>query len=339
MSRTLLITLALLAAFASCKTDKKTESQTSATEQPAQSTSTPAFDADSAYQYITRQVAFGPRVPNTAAHVKGGDYLVAKLNQFGFAVTEQKFDAKTWDGKILKARNIIGSINPQASKRILLTSHWDSRPRSDQDTTVADRADAVLAANDGASGVGVLLELARAIQQAKQKPGVGVDLVFFDAEDWGDGEKAVGDKEPGNEFDYIGFCLGSRYWAKNPHVPGYKAYYGILLDMVGAKGATFAKEGYSMQFAPSIMNQVWQTASQLGYSQYFVDTAGGSITDDHIAPNIIAKIPMIDIIHTNLQTGGFFPAWHTNQDTMENIDRSTLKAVGQTLLQTLYNEQ
>jgi len=339
MSKTLLITLALFTALASCKNDKKTESQTNSTEQPAQSTSAPAFDADSAYQYIARQVSFGPRVPNTAAHVKGGDYLVAKLKEFGFAVIEQKFQAKTWDGKTLNARNIIGSINPQASKRIVLSSHWDSRPRSDQDTTVADRADAVLAANDGASGVGVLLELARAIQKAKQKPSVGIDLVFFDAEDWGDGEKAGGDKEPGNEFDYIGFCLGSRYWAKNPHVPGYKAYYGILLDMVGAKGATFAKEGYSMQFAPSIMNQVWQTASQLGYSQYFVDTAGGSITDDHIAPNIIAKIPMIDIIHTNLQTGGFFPAWHTNEDTMENIDRGTLKAVGQTLLQTLYNEQ
>lgn len=338
MNQPFLIALALLVALGSCKTDKKTELQTSGTEQAMQSTSAPAFDADSAYQYIARQVAFGPRVPNTPAHVKGGDYLAAKLKQFGFTVIEQKFQAKTWDGKTLNARNIIGSINPQASKRIVLTSHWDSRPRSDQDTTLADRADPVPAANDGASGVGVLLELARTIQQAKQKPTVGIDLIFFDAEDWGDGEKAVGDKEPGNEFDYIGFCLGSRYWAKNPHVPGYKAYYGILLDMVGAKGATFTKEGYSMQFAPSIVNQVWQTASQLGYSQWFVDTPGGSITDDHVAPNVIAKIPMIDIIHTNPQTGGFFGAWHTNEDTMENIDRGTLKAVGQTLLQTLYNE-
>lgn len=338
MNKLLLTTLLVLVSLASCKTDKKTESQTTESTQSAQAVTAPAFDADSAYAYIAQQVAFGPRVPNTAAHVKGGDYLVAKLKQFGFAVTEQKFQTKTWDGKTLNARNIIGSLNPQATKRIVLASHWDSRPQADQDTTVADRDDPVLAANDGASGVGVLLELARTIQQSKQKPTVGIDIVFFDAEDWGDGEKAVGDKEPGSDFDYIGFCLGSRHWAKNPHLPGYKAYYGILLDMVGAKGATFAKEGYSMQYAPSIVNQVWQTASQLGYSQYFVDTPGGAITDDHIAPNLIAKIPMIDIIHTNPQTGGFFHAWHTNEDTMENIDRGTLKAVGQTLTQTLYNE-
>ncbi|TAE24762.1 MAG: M28 family peptidase [Cytophagales bacterium] len=338
MNKSILATLLLLACFAACKTDKKTESQTTEGGQstPAASTA-PAFNADSAYNYVAQQVAFGPRVPNTPAHVRGGDYLVAKLKQFGFAVTEQKFAAKTWDGKTLNARNIIGSLNPQATKRIVLASHWDSRPRSDQDTTEADRTDPVLAANDGASGVGVLLELARAIQQAKAKPTVGIDIVFFDAEDWGDGDKAVGDKEPGSDFDYIGFCLGSRHWAKNP-VPATKAYYGILLDMVGAKGATFAKEGYSMQYAPSIVNQVWQTASQLGYSQFFVDTPGGAITDDHIAPNLIAKIPMIDIIHTNPQTGGFFHAWHTNEDTMDNIDRATLKAVGQTLLQTLYNE-
>ena len=187
----------------------------------------------------------------------------------------------------------------------------------------------------------VLLELARTVQQAQKKPTVGIDLVFFDAEDWGNGEKAVGDYEQatGKQYDYIGFCLGSRYWAKNPHKLGYSAYYGILLDMVGAKGATFAKEGYSMQFAPTVVDKVWQTASRSGYSQYFVDTLGQPITDDHVAPNTLAKIPMIDIIHTNIGTGGFFPSWHTAEDDMSNIDRGTLKAVGQTLLQVLYNEQ
>jgi glutaminyl-peptide cyclotransferase len=340
MTKSIFTALLLVTCFASCKTDKKSESQSTESTQTAPAVAAPAFNADSAYAYIAKQVAFGPRVPNTAAHVKGGDYLVAKLKQFGFAVTEQKFQAKTWDGKTLNARNIIGSLNPQATKRIVLASHWDSRPRSDQDTTVADRDDPVLAANDGASGVGVLLELARTIQQAKAKPTVGIDLVFFDAEDWGKGEvENDTEKESGPNVNYMGFCLGSRHWAKNPHVPGYKAYYGILLDMVGAKGATFAKEGYSMQYAPSIVNQVWQTASQLGYSQFFIDTPGSPITDDHLAPNLIAKIPMIDIIHTSSQTNtGFFHAWHTNEDTMANIDRGTLKAVGQTLAQTLYNE-
>ncbi|RIV27793.1 peptidase [Fibrisoma montanum] len=340
MTKTLIcFAVALTLAVAGCKT-KQTEN-TNQTEQQMPQVSAPSFNADSAYTFIEQQLAFGPRVPNTPAHQRGGDYLVARLKEFGCDVTVQNFTATTWDGKKLNARNIIGSINPQAQKRILLASHWDSRPVADQDSTAADKTKPVPAANDGASGVGVLLELARTIQQAQQKPGVGVDIVFFDAEDWGNSEKASSDFEQptGNSIDYIGFCLGSRYWAKNPHKPNYTAYYGILLDMVGAKGATFAKEAYSMQYAPSVMNSVWQTASRSGYSQYFVDAQGTAVLDDHIAPNTIAKIPMIDIIHTNLNSGGFFQDWHTTEDTMENIDRSTLKAVGQTLLQTVYNEQ
>ncbi|GAB3779081.1 M28 family peptidase [Spirosoma horti] len=337
-----LIPALLLLSAGACRTKQSQNEATQTTEQPATATvSAPAFNADSAYSYVDRQVSFGPRVPNTPAHVQTGNYLAAKLKQFGCEVTEQSFVATTWDGKKLNARNIIGSINPKATKRIVLASHWDSRPHADQDADVADQKKPVTAANDGASGVGVLLELARTIQQSQTKPTVGIDIVFFDAEDWGNGEKASNDfeKESGNQFDYIGFCLGSRYWAKNLHKPGYSAYYGILLDMVGAKGATFAKEGLSMQFAPTVVNNVWQTASRAGYSQYFVDTPGGQITDDHVAPNTIAKIPMIDIIHTNIGTGGFFPAWHTAEDNMSNIDRGTLKAVGQTLLQVLYNEQ
>lgn len=334
-----LVPALLLLTAGACRTKQSQSDTTQTTNQPV-TVSAPAFNADSAYTYIDQQVTFGPRVPNTPAHVQTGNYLAAKLKQFGCEVIEQNFVATTWDGKKLNARNIIGSINPRAAKRILLASHWDSRPHADQDTDEADKSKPVPAANDGASGVGVLLELARTIQQSQQKPTVGIDIVFFDAEDWGNGEKAANDfeKESGNQFDYIGFCLGSRYWSKNLHKPGYSAYFGILLDMVGAKGATFAKEGMSMQFAPTVVNNVWQTASRAGYSQYFIDTAGGQITDDHVAPNTIAKIPMIDIIHTNIGTGGFFPGWHTAEDTMSYIDRGTLKAVGQTLLQVIYNE-
>ncbi|MBC3788036.1 M28 family peptidase [Spirosoma utsteinense] len=336
-----LIVLALTAG--SCKEKSSQSDTTQTTNQPPMVTA-PAFNADSAYAFIDRQVAFGPRVPNTPAHVQTGNYLAAKLKEFGCTVTEQTFVATTWDGKKLNARNIIGSINPQATKRILLASHWDSRPVADNDTDKADQKKPVTAANDGASGVGVLLELARTIQQAQKKPSVGIDLVFFDAEDWGNGEKAAGDTKDGltvggQPIDFIGFCLGSRYWSKNPHKPGYSAYYGILLDMVGAKGATFAKEGYSQQLAPSVVNTVWQTASRAGYSQFFVDQPGGPITDDHLAPNLIAKVPMIDIIHTNINSGGFFEAWHTADDNMSYIDRTTLKAVGQTLTQVLYNEE
>ncbi|GAB3757785.1 M28 family peptidase [Spirosoma pomorum] len=335
----IIVAVSLIALTFACKS-KEQKDDTETSQQVAMATA-PAFNADSAYTYIEKQVSFGPRVPNTPAHVQTGNYLVSKLKQFGCEVTEQTFVANTWDGKKLNARNIIGSINPGATKRIVLASHWDSRPHADQDPDAADKNKAVTAANDGASGVGVLLELARTIQQAKDKPGVGIDIVFFDVEDWGSGDKVSGDFEEktGNQFDYMGFCLGSRYWSKTPHKPGYTAYYGILLDMVGAKGATFAKEGISMQFAPTVMNNVWQTASQLGYSQFFVDTPGSQITDDHLAPNTIAKIPMIDIIHTNVGTGGFFPGWHTAEDDMSYIDRGTLKAVGQTVMQVLYNEK
>jgi glutaminyl-peptide cyclotransferase len=334
MNRLFLLALAVLTAVTSCKTNSNQDNSQAETTLTVQA---PTFTADSAYQFVARQVAFGPRVPNTPAHVKGGDYLVAKLKEFGCTVTEQTFTTTTWDGKKLNARNIIGSINPKASKRILLASHWDSRPQADEDSSAVNAKKAVPAANDGASGVAVLLEMARIIQQAKQKPTVGIDLVFFDAEDWGNGGKAQGDKE--GEIDYMGFCLGSRYFAKNPFKPGYTPYYGVLLDMVGAKGATFLKEGYSRQWAAGVVSKVWETASKAGFGQYFLDQNGGPITDDHLPINTLMKAPMVDIIHTTPVVGGFFPQWHTSTDDMSQIDPATLKAVGQTLLQVLYNEQ
>ena len=338
MKKTFLAIVACGLLVTACDDKKTTSSEGNATETAM--VVAPVFSGDSAYASVAQQVAIGPRVPNTPAHVRGGDYIVAKLKSYGVEVIEQPFTAKGWDGVLVKGRNIIGVINPKATKRLLFSSHWDSRRFSDHDSLEVNHKKPVPAANDGASGVAVLLEMARTIQQAKAKPTVGVDLIFFDAEDWGNGEKAHGDTEPGHpDFDYVGFCLGSRYWAKNPHKPGYTAYYGVLLDMVGAKGATFLKEGYSMQFAPSVVQTLWNTASQLGYSNYFVDKPGGPITDDHIAPNTLAKIPMIDIIHLNPISGGFFPDWHTAEDDMRNIDKNTLKAVGQTLVQAVYNEK
>ncbi len=332
--------LALTLTVGGCKTKPSDNTTSTQTTDQTPMVSAPSFNADSAYAYIDRQVGFGPRVPNTPAHVRTGDYLVAKFKAYGCTVTEQTFVATTWDGRKWNARNIIASINPQAAKRVFISSHWDSRPVADSDSLPANKTKPVPAANDGASGVGVMLELARTIQQAKSKPTIGVDFVCFDVEDLGDGDKAAKDFEKeSREVDYLGFGLGSRYWSKHLHKPGYTAYYGVLLDMVGAKGATFPKEAYSMQMAPSVVNTVWQTASRLGYSNYFIDAPGGQITDDHVAPNYIAKIPTIDIIHLNTQFGGFFPAHHTLADDMRYIDRTTLKAVGQTLTQVLYNEQ
>ena len=326
-TRLVVLGLASVMAVSACKSKKQGSEEGTTTE--TTTVTAPDFNADSAYAYVDQQVAFGPRVTNTSAHQRCGDYLIAKLKQFGCEVTVQSFTATTYNGIKLNARNIVGSINPQAAKRILLASHWDSRPVSDQDSVTKNKP--VLGANDGASGVGVLLEMAQSIQQATSKPDVGVDLVFFDAEDWGNGDEA--------KDEYIGFCLGSQYWAAHPHKPGYSAYFGVLLDMVGAKGATFPKEGNSMQVAPTVVNNIWQTASKMGLNRFFVDAAGGAITDDHLPVNKVAKIPMIDIIHTDVGTGGFFKDWHTAHDDMANIDKGTLKAVGQVLLQTVYQEK
>jgi glutaminyl-peptide cyclotransferase len=280
MTKIPLLVLLLAMGAAGCQDKPK---RADVTDSPARLTlaAAPTFSADSAYALIERQLALGARVPNTPAHVRAGDLLIALLKQYGCTVTVQDFQPTTWDGKKLRARNIIGSINPSAVKRILLTTHWDSRPYADQDSTKAKQNLPVLAANDGASGVAILLELARTMQASAKKPTVGIDILFFDAEDGGDTSGKV-DKDfeakVGNQIGFSGFCLGSRYWANNPHKPGYSAYYGVLLDMVGAKGATFKREGYSAQFAPGVNTTIWQTASQLGYSQYFIDEAGGSIT-------------------------------------------------------------
>lgn len=290
----------------------------------------PIFNADSAFSFLEKQVKFGPRVPNSTAHKQCGDYLVSSFKQYGCAVTEQNFTAQTFDNKTIQGRNIIGSFNPDATKRIILAAHWDSRPFADKDTKNQNQA--IDAANDGASGVGVLLEIARNLQNANPKPNVGVDFILFDAEDWGEKDGESNNADPNK----VWWCLGSQYWAKNPHKAGYNAYYGILLDMVGAKGATFPKEGLSMQYAGSIANNVWSIAEQLGYSQQFQQTEGGSITDDHYFVNTDAKIPMVDII--DLRNGGFFEHHHTNGDTIDKIDKNTLKAVGQTLIQVLYQE-
>jgi glutaminyl-peptide cyclotransferase len=311
----------------SCKS--KTSSEQGA-EQVEKLAASPDFNADSAFQFVKKQVEFGARVPNTSAHKACGDYLVATLKKYGLEVTEQTFTPTTYDGKKLNARNIIASFNPKASTRILLTSHWDSRPFSDQDSV--DKTKPVMAANDGASGVGVLLEIARVLSSTDKKLNLGVDIILFDAEDWGNSDKAT-DK-------FSGFCLGSQYWAANKHIPNYTAYFGILLDMVGAKDATFPQEGYSVSLADGIVRKVWGVASQLGYSNFFLDKAGPSITDDHLPVNETAKIPMIDIIHMkqNDPEHTFFDQWHTAHDTLENIDSKTLKAVGQTLIQVLYQE-
>lgn len=322
--------LLLLITVNACKESPK-ESNAVAETKPT--VVAPAFNADSAYFFVAEQVAFGFRVPNSTAHKKTASWIINELKKHGLEVVEQDFKATTYDNKILDAKNIIAAYNPTATKRILLAAHWDSRPFADKDDE--RKNEPIAGANDGASGVGVLLEIARTIANTETKPAVGIDFIFFDAEDWGTPEGYTGT----TNLAYGGYCLGSTYWSKNLHKSNYSAYFGILLDMVGAKGATFRQEGYSLQVAPSVVKNVWNTASQLGFSQYFVnEPMEGGITDDHVPVIQNAKIPMIDIIDLKRTENTFFDAHHTHDDDMSAIDKNTLKAVGQTVLQVVYQE-
>lgn len=290
----------------------------------------PDFNADSAYTFVEEQVAFGPRVPNTMQHQLCGDYLVEQLKSFGWEVIEQTFETEAYDGTMLKGRNIIGSFNPEVRKRVLLSSHWDSRHVADQE----EIAEPILGANDGASGVGVLLEMARLIGADTIKPQMGIDILFFDVEDYGapSGAENVSDRQ-------ITYCLGSQYWTENLHKEGYHAYYGVLLDMVGAKGARFTKEGHSRQFAPKVVDKIWDKAAELGYGAYFVNENTEAIVDDHYIVNLQSSITMIDIIHHDrVYDNPFFEHWHRTTDNMDAIDKNSLKAVGQTLLHVVYND-
>lgn len=299
-------------------------------EESRAAVSVPAFSSDSAYAYIERQVAFGPRVPNSAAHRNCGEYLARQLETFGAKVYNQQADVIAYDGTILKARNIIGAYRPECKKRVMLCAHWDSRPYADAGDE-AHYHTPIDGANDGASGVGVLLEIARMMQA--QPTETGVDIIFFDAEDYGTPDFYKGEHREDT------WCLGTQYWGRRPHVPDYKARFGILLDMVGGEGATFYHEGYSRRTANKAMKKIWDAAHQLGYANYFIQSDGGEVTDDHVYVHSLRQIPCVDIIDFNPNSEtGFNATWHTTNDDMSHISKATLQAVGQTVATVIYNE-
>ena len=295
----------------------------------------PEFNADTAYYFVEKQVSFGPRIPNSQAHRMAGDYLVNQLKIYGAIVTEQEFEAMSFDNQNLKLRNIIAGFYPDASTRILLAAHWDTRPFADRDKQ--NRNALFDGANDGASGVGVLLEIARVLS-TQDSLSIGVDIILFDGEDSGEREEDQKNNSLPKEFDSW-WCLGSQHWSKSKHSKNHSASYGILLDMVGARRSQFFLEGASMKYAPQVADKVWTIANRIGYSDFFVKQNVSAITDDHIFVNQFAKIPMIDIVH--YQTGiGFFGEYHHSQkDNMSIISKETLKAVGSTLLHVIYYEE
>lgn len=303
-------------------------------EKPATTTiDVPKFNADSAYAFVQKQVDFGPRVPNTEAHAKTAVYLEGKLKSYGAQVTVQSFKAPTIDGTIVDLKNIIASFQPQKQKRILLASHWDTRPYADKDSLKRDAP--FDGANDGPSGVGVLLEIARQLQS--EHPRAGVDIILFDGEDWGPKDHDTNRPAVAQGWEDW-WCLGSQYWSKNLHKPGYQAYFGILLDMVGSADARFFREGTSMEYAPRIVDKVWSAASLLGYGDRFIAQDTHGLTDDHLFVNKNARIPMVDIVQYDSRNG-FGDFHHTTKDNMSVIDKKTLKAVGTTVLYVVFQEE
>ena len=289
----------------------------------------PKFNSDSAYFFVEKQVSFGPRFISSKGWEKCALWLEKKLKTYTNDVIVQEAPITTYDRKNHILKNIIASFNPKNNNRIALFAHWDTRHIADYDTI--NKESPILGANDGGSGVGVLIELARIFKN--QNPKIGIDIILFDAEDYGQPEKS--------RFPVMkdSWCLGSQYWSRNPHKSNYFARYGILLDMVGAKNATFRHEEISNYFAPNILQKVWNKAIQLGYANYFVFEDAKQIIDDHYYINTIAGIPTIDIIEYDPTTeNNFNKHWHTHNDNMDNINKETLNAVGQTLLEILYSE-
>lgn len=320
----LIIPIIALFSFQACKNKAD---QTDDSNETKIKLVSPDFNADSAFSYTKAQVDFGPRIPGTSAHQKCADYLVAKLKSFGAEVKIQGTKTTTYDGKTFQLKNILASFNADKKSRILVTAHWDARPFSDQDTNHANHTKPFDAANDAGSGVAVILEMARIIQQ--KQPNVGVDFVLWDLEDYGKSQ----DETP----DEVTWCLGSQYWAKNAIATGYKANFGINLDMVGGGNAQFSQDEISRQAAPVVVSNIWAIGNEIGYGSYFVNIQSGKLVDDHFWMNK-AGIPSVDIIHYN-DNSGFYINWHTQLDNLANIDKNTLKATGQTVLETIYREK
>ena len=283
------------------------------------SSKAPSIDENYAYQMILEYEKFGPKVPGTDANTKAGDWIVAELKKYTPTVHEQKGTATTFDKKTIPFRNIIAQFNPSASTRYLFSAHWDNRPFADEDQK--NKVGAVPGVNDGGSGVVVLLAIAKALQN--EKLNVGIDLAFWDAEDWG---------TPSNEESY---CLGSQYWAKNPVPANYQAKYGINFDMVGRIGSVFPIDQYSFQKGPEVISKLQAAAKTLGYQDFFPAYRIGPIIDDHYYVTEIRKFPVIDLIYMTPE-GRFPPEWHTHQDTSQFISRDVLKVVAQTALQTIW---
>lgn len=289
------------------------------------------FNADSAFNLVKKQCDMGPRTPRSPGHSRCEQFIINKLKSYGAdTVVSQKGYVKAFTGESLPLHNILGRFNAKAPRRILIFAHYDTRPWADHEDDESLHSTPIPGANDGGSGVAVLLEMARHINELN--PSIGVDLLFTDVEDYGNSD--------GFEDQSYTWGLGAQYFANHlPYSRDSLPIYGIGVDMVGGKNATFRKGYYSDQYAPTINNKVWNIAEQSGYKDRFVDQRGGGIVDDFLFINE-GGIPSINIIEAhNPETGSFPATWHTLKDDINHIDPQSLKAVGQTLLNLISVEK
>jgi hypothetical protein len=323
----LAIIAACLLMLAGCK-HKTTDSQSTAPSTDYTQVAVPAFSTDSAYAYAATQLAFGYRTPGSKAWEECAQYLAGQMGRWCDTVMVQPFKATLWDGSTVPGRNIIASLNPQAAKRILLAAHWDSRLWADHDPDEGNKRKPVPGANDGASGVATLMEMARVMSQ--MPPSVGVDFIFFDVEDQGQPEWS-------DRYEDNTWCKGAQHWAQNRHVPAYTAVYGVLFDMVGTDAPRYTKEEVSRYYAPGLTDKMWNVAAALGYGNIFVPQNTDAILDDHLYVNQIAGIPMVDIVQ-NSGTTSFFPHWHTTTDNLDNLNAETMHKVATVTMKTIYGD-
>ncbi len=317
MIRTILL-LCGAVLFASCNQgrERTVSQETSIPKAEVKKMNVPIFDGDRAFAQLKAQTDFGPRNPNSPGHAKCLSFLVGEVNKLAENVTRQNFTHTGYDGETLKLTNVFCSFNSTASDRILFLAHWDTRPRADQEKDPAKQRQPVLGANDGASGVAVLLELARLLKETP--PSVGIDMLLVDGEDYG------------KERDLASYFLGARYFMKTKS-PNYKPRFAVLLDMVGDRDLQFPMEQNSMKYAPQIVELIWSTAEKLGITQ-FVNVPGEEISDDHIPLNN-GGIPTVDIIDFQ------YAHWHTLQDTPDKCSGESLEAVGKVMTHLIYTRE
>lgn len=323
----ILVALCLLG-FTACQSNSTSNKKATNQGTDYAKVNTPEFNADSAYQFVVDQLNFGFRTPDSKGASKCAAYLTRQMQRWCDTVIVQKFTTTLWNNTTVHGQNIIASLDPSNQNRILIAAHWDSRLWADHDPDEKNHHQPILGANDGASGVAVMMEMARTMSQ--QKPSVGIDFIFFDVEDQGIADWS-------DMYEDNTWCKGSQYWAQMPHVPYYRAIYGVLFDMVATHNPRFTMEQVSMQYAPHIMNKYWNAAAALGYSNIFLNEKTDPILDDHLYINQIAGIPTIDIVQ-NSPEGSFFKYWHTIGDNLETIDKETMSKVANLTMKVIYGD-